>query len=1726
MADLTRTCRLTLSAAFAVALLGLSLVTVSSATADPGEGNSAVVVDNERLITAGNLHTCAVLDTGGVRCWGSNDHGELGNDSTTASTVPVVVSDLSAVLQVSAGGRNTCALVHGGSIKCWGLNGNGQLGDGLTDTSLTPVAVTGVSGAKSLASGGFHSCAILADGTVTCWGQDGAGQLGDGSPGDFSSIPEPVLGITSANPATALALGGSHSCALLADGVVKCWGHNAFGQVGDGTTTDRSTATTVAGLPAPAAAITAGESHTCALLADGPRSMYCWGHNAYGQLGHKTPVSDNGTPLDTEDDFMTPSPTPLKVRFDADPDPIAEDIHDLVGGRAISAGQYHNCALVDGPGVRCWGNNQRGQLGADPLPLTPKTEDSVYALAVPGLGSPGAVTAGGFHSCALSGTTMRCWGYNFQGQLGGYKSSSDVPVTVTALTGATKVTTGTDFACALVDTATPAQPMCWGSNENGRLGAGLSVADATVRVPVQGLGPVDSIDAGNGHACVLETGVDIPRCWGAGGDGQLGNAATVDHNAPVTVSGLGDVTQVDAGGGLGSQERGLTCARRLTGRAVCWGRNADGQLGDNTTTDSAAAVTVQIDTDPGAGVTLADLTNVSSVAAGSFHACARISDGTVRCWGANNAGQLGDNTNDERHTAVLVQKDTDPDVDDPLTNVVALAAGDDFTCALLSGGAVRCWGANGSEQLGDDTNTSRNEADKVVRTNNQIPGETDLTDADLITAGDNHACARRTDGSLVCWGEGGSGQLGVGSLSDSDHGLIVYPAPPAEVNPFITSISASRHNTCARLIDTTVSCWGSNNHGQLGDGLGPQSMAPVVVVGSIGVAGNHIPDPQDDTGTTSPDNDVTIDVLANDTDPDGDALTVASVGTPMHGTAVDNGDGTVTYSPSAGFCGDDAFPYSVSDGTATVSAIVRVDMNCAPTAANDTASTNEDTAKDIAVLANDTDPDSDALTVVSATDPVHGTTSVNGDNTVRYTPDPDFCSPPADTFSYTISDGHGHTASAGVDVTVTCGNDAPVANPDTVSTSEDTAADFDVLGNDTDVDGDSLQIASVGTPSHGTATTNGSTVHYVPAPDYNGPDSFTYQVSDSHTQSTGTVTVSVGGAADAPRPKNDARTTPEDTAATIDVLANDVDPDGDTLTLGAVGDPPHGTAVADSGKVTYTPDPDFCGADSFTYVASDGALTATATVDVTVTCVNDAPVAVDDTETTPEDTELHAHVLTNDTDADGDTLHVAGATGASHGTLTPGTDSVTYTPDANFCGSDTFTYTVADSAGATDQGAVFVTVACVNDPVKIGAVGNQTTPWGQPLSVPLTAADIDTGDTLTFSLVSGPTGATVSGTGAGTFSWTPTAAQVGTHNVTVRVSDGTAHDDLTFQVVVTKREATLVYNGASGGQYSDAATVGALLTDSLSGAPIIGRSVAFTLGSSSGGATTSATGQALRSLSVPATVGPTTVTASFSGDAAYQPAPLASQPFTVSKEALSTRFAGDLTQTSGTSATVTLTANLAEESDGSFGSLSGVIVTFKDLTGATLCSAPATVTVAGQGEATCSAGDRTIGSTPVVVSFTSAQYAGNADVGVFTVANVTSGSPAGAGRSGADAFGFQAKPGAKKAPPTGDAVQVFVIGSTADVVRTTTLASLTLSCTSGQTKVCSAAIQGTSATTTVVDLTTGAVGAPSGVSSVSVNAKDGGDPGTGDTYGVSITGSTTYTLASTLITGGNIRVVS
>ncbi len=284
-----------------------------------------------REVTAGGMHTCALLETGEIYCWGNNEHGQIGDGTREERPTPVAVKGIEDAVSVSAGDSHTCALLKSGGVKCWGYNTFGQIGDGSTEDRIEPVNVQNLSGSvKNISSGYFHTCAVLSSGSLFCWGFNYAGQLGGGA--DKEKLPVEVNGLNT--EVLSVSAGHNHTCALMKNGGVKCWGANSSGQVGDGTMSERREPTDVTGLSSVVKKISAGGSHTCALLETG--DINCWGDNDRGQIG------DNST---------SNRPKPVRVEWTDS------------GFIAVEAGGKHTCALLKSGGVVCWGDNSDKQVG-------------------------------------------------------------------------------------------------------------------------------------------------------------------------------------------------------------------------------------------------------------------------------------------------------------------------------------------------------------------------------------------------------------------------------------------------------------------------------------------------------------------------------------------------------------------------------------------------------------------------------------------------------------------------------------------------------------------------------------------------------------------------------------------------------------------------------------------------------------------------------------------------------------------------------------------------------------------------------------------------------------------------------------------------------------------------------------------------------------------------------------------------------------------------------------------------------------------------------------------------------------------------------------------------------------------------------------------------------------------------------------------------------------------
>ncbi len=499
--------------------------------------------------------------------------------------------------------------------------------------------------------------------------------------------------------------------------------------------------------------------------------------------------------------------------------------------------------------------------------------------------------------------------------------------------------------------------------------------------------------------------------------------------------------------------------------------------------------------------------------------------------------------------------------------------------------------------------------------------------------------------------------------------------------------------------------------------------------------------------------------------------------------------------------------FSVNDGSTnslTVTRNIQVNrINDAPVGQPDSFVMNEDTDLDCGcLLANDVDPDGDHLIALVGQPPSNGTVVDQGGFFI-YTPNPNFYG--TDSFTYHANDGTLNSSDVLVTITVLPINDAPIALNDGVTTDEDTPISISILSNDIDVDDilDASMIILVASPSQGSGTINPTTgqVTYSPDPDFNGSDSFTYKLNDASgaLSNVATVNITVNAVNDAPIANADLITTPEETAISIPVLTNDVDVDHtlDASSLVLVSNPINGSAIIEfaTGKVLYTPSNNFTGNDSFTYSLKDpaGASSATTTVTITVTPVNDAPVANPDFATTPEDTPISIPVLVNDIDVD-HTLDVTSllilsnpANGSA--SIEPLTGKILYSPENNFTGNDSFTYTVKDPEGATSVATtVTITVSPVND-APMANPDVATTPEEIPVSIDVLVNDTDVENGLDVSSVvvlSGPSnGSAVVQSPTGTVLYTPEKDFNGNDSFTYSVKDLAGATSVATTVTVT-----------------------------------------------------------------------------------------------------------------------------------------------------------------------------------------------------------------------------------------------------------------------------------------------------------------------------------------------------
>lgn len=631
----------------------------------------------------------------------------------------------------------------------------------LVFTALCGVGSAGA--APSTQVGNDAACATTAANGVVCWGANGDGQLGNGTVGGWSLVPVPVTGLGSG--VVDLDVGSGNACAALSDGSVRCWGDNSQATLGQTFASLNRSATpvTIPGVSGATRVTVGGFGSACAVVTGG--QVMCWGYNLGGALG----IGSGANAV----------PTPAAV------------IGIASGATEVAHDGRHGCAVVAGA-LRCWGYNDSSVI------VNSATVSYNSSQPVSGLGSGVLnVSVGNNKTCALiTGGVVRCWGEGSIGENGNGLSTDQVPPGVVAIaSGATAITTGNSFSCALVGD----QARCWGFNYYGQIGDLAANYNYSSPVVPLGLGSgVSSIDAGGNNTCAVQ-GEQV-KCWGQYGLGVLGSGASSAATTPFTVPGITAATRVSTGDGH-------SCAVQSS-QLRCWGSNNSGQLGDGSSMQQWQPV---------ASTLLNSIGAISHVATNGATTCVRVTisgNSGFRCIGSDWKAQLGDDNLGTTGANVVTHPGG------WTTGATQVTGSDQVFCAELSN-ALYCWGDNYQSRLGRGTAPP---AEDFYGPSTPTGMGTNIGS---IVVGPNHVCAVQTS-TLRCWGNNSYGQAS---------GAVTAILTSQVASPLTTVFSGEKQaalsngTTCAIVSGTPrrVRCFGLGTSGQLGNGASASSTSAVTV---------------------------------------------------------------------------------------------------------------------------------------------------------------------------------------------------------------------------------------------------------------------------------------------------------------------------------------------------------------------------------------------------------------------------------------------------------------------------------------------------------------------------------------------------------------------------------------------------------------------------------------------------------------------------------------------------------------------------------------------------------------------------------------------------------------------------------------------------------------------------------------------------------------------------------
>jgi alpha-tubulin suppressor-like RCC1 family protein len=668
-----------------------------------------------------------------------------------------VVSTASSLLTV--GPSSACVVNQTTNVAC--LGSASSLGNGAyvsSTPSSTGVPVPGLTGTIQKIVSGGQTCALMTNGLVKCWGSNFGNGIGNGTAGTspFGVITVPLTGVIDIS---ASYLG---TCAVLNTGRVYCWGVNQNGRFGNGTTTSSVANTSPTGYgpsdtpnPKPVQ-VAVGVTHMCLLFEDG--SVKCTGKNDLGNLG-------NGNPVVTQSTTLIAAATPAGIQ-------------------KLYAGAYSTCGSLSNGEVHCWGSFGFETIGLPSPPYNP-----FFPTHTPLLDNSKKLALGGTHGCAINATDdLYCWGNNALGQLATPYLLVRQPYSrATNFTAkAQDIAVGDFLTCA---TSTAGEAYCWGTHDYA---TGEYLADAnpgyTPRQHETLGSDVTTLRMGYGLSCVIKTD-DSPWCWGTNVIASTEISTNEFYSVEARRVFPNAVYDVSSG------YDHFCVVEKPSRKVFCKGKNAYGQLGNGSTTPSESAF-----------VEVAGLSNTDRISAGVQATCALSTTGQVRCWGNNNNLQLGSNVGATSSTPILVPG---------IPSMKQIGMGRLHACALTAtGGNVYCWGSNAVGQMGNGTSGGTSAPTQVST----------IAGASLLTVGGVHACAKHLGVANYCWGNNSYGQFGNGGSAATNATPVI-----AGFQSGSTFMAATESNTCVVVNGSYIQCSGSNNAGALGAGPMADSTVPRAV---------------------------------------------------------------------------------------------------------------------------------------------------------------------------------------------------------------------------------------------------------------------------------------------------------------------------------------------------------------------------------------------------------------------------------------------------------------------------------------------------------------------------------------------------------------------------------------------------------------------------------------------------------------------------------------------------------------------------------------------------------------------------------------------------------------------------------------------------------------------------------------------------------------------------------